>query len=207
MNVGFVSKNGRGWLSKSWNENIIVVLTHPSKKFTNILLSQLSFSARSTWAASTSITKSGFAEERRHTVVDIDWMDWDLEVCDIMQCWWRSISKRDPLVHQSMKNAAICDTWCELQPQAIVNHRIFERTAPPLRDGIPGWVSWIVSGSCVSVLNHKHVSPNPVVSSRRWRHVWPHVVLVSRLPGCYNQGLLDTLAGGISVEQSPCNRP
>lgn len=104
MNVGFVSKNGRGWLSKSWNENIIVVLTHPSKKFTNILLSQLSFSARSTWAASTSITKSGFAEERRHTVVDIDWMDWDLEVCDIMQCWWRSISKRDPLVHQSMKN-------------------------------------------------------------------------------------------------------
>jgi len=47
-----------------------------------------------------------------------------------------------PLVHQSMKNAAICDTWCELQPQAIVNHRIFERTAPPLRDGIPVW--WMV---------------------------------------------------------------
>lgn len=42
MNVGFVSKNGRGWLSKSWNENIIVVLTHPSKKFTNILLILLS---------------------------------------------------------------------------------------------------------------------------------------------------------------------
>lgn len=57
------------------------------------------------------------------------------------------------------------------------------------------------------VFNHERVSSNPVVRGRRWGHVWPHVALVSRLPGCYNQGLLDLLAGGISVEQSPCNRP
>ena len=40
------------------------------------------------------------------------------------------LSTMDLLVLASMKNAAKCDKWCELQ--TTVNHRIFERTLRPL---------------------------------------------------------------------------
>ena len=50
----------------------------------------------------------------------------------------RQLLTVDLLAHASMKNAASCDKYCELQNS--VNHRIFERK----------WRSWLFPGACLS---------------------------------------------------------